>query len=155
MNKVLLVNTDLTPIGIIPWTKAVTMFILEKVDIYKEGDKVIRSEKLAIPKPLIVRLKKYKYIKYFPRLSKLNIFLRDQYSCQYCGVQLTTKTATLDHIVPRSKGGTNDWTNIVTCCKECNCKKADKTLEEIGFKLLNKPEPLFSVKFNINRRRNL
>lgn len=73
------------------------------------------------------------------RYSRRNVFQRDNGICQYCGEKPPKDQLTIDHVQPRSKGGNNSWTNVVTCCIECNAEKGDKTLEELGWKLKSKP----------------
>jgi len=92
--------------------------------------------------PSVIRLKEYRYIPARVQiLSRKNILLRDRHVCQYCGKRFTASELTLDHIVPRSKGGRDSWDNLVACCQFCNRKKADKSLEECGMTLLHKPRP--------------
>jgi 5-methylcytosine-specific restriction endonuclease McrA len=73
--------------------------------------------------------------------SRNTIFYRDNYVCQYCHKRFSKTKLTLDHVIPKSRGGEKTWDNLVTCCSSCNQKKADMTIEEVGFKLLNKPKP--------------
>ena len=73
------------------------------------------------------------------RFSRKNVLQRDDYTCQYCGLKAHKSKLTMDHIIPKSKGGTNAWTNVVTCCKECNSKKGDKLLSQLGWQLIKKP----------------
>jgi 5-methylcytosine-specific restriction endonuclease McrA len=74
-----------------------------------------------------------------PRFRKRVLFNRDNWKCQYCNAVLVAKTVTIEHVFPRSRGGTNSWTNCVTACKPCNRKKGNRTPEEAGMKLLSKP----------------
>jgi 5-methylcytosine-specific restriction endonuclease McrA len=90
--------------------------------------------------PAVVRLLKYvslsvKTVKF----SRINVFGRDKFTCQYCDVQPGTADLTYDHVTPKSRGGATKWENIATCCIECNWKKADRTPEEAGMILKNKP----------------
>ena len=88
-------------------------------------------------KPLIIRL--YNYVRFKSRGLRLNrrrVYKRDNFQCVYCGSE---KSLTLDHIIPRSRGGKNSWTNLVTCCQSCNLKKANRTPEEAGMKMKSKP----------------
>jgi hypothetical protein len=72
--------------------------------------------------------------------SRRKVLTRDRYLCQYCGCQLTNKTATVDHVISRSRGGKNTFENVVACCRPCNAKKGDKSLEEMGWTLLTQPK---------------
>jgi hypothetical protein len=75
-------------------------------------------------------------------LTRRNVLLRDRYICQYCVRRFSPGELTLDHVVPRSKGGASSWSNLVACCSPCNRKKADKTLEESGLTLYRRPRPV-------------
>ena len=84
------------------------------------------------------------YIRRFPftlTCNRKNVFWRDDYVCQYCGKKFTYKDLTMDHVVPKSKGGHKDWKNIVTSCKWCNCKKRNRTPSEANMPLLSRPNP--------------
>lgn len=137
MEKVLVLNYDYTPVNITNINRALKLIIKEKAEIIKEGVQILRSEKITFKIPTIIRLLNYVKIKFFKVvLTKKNILIRDNFICQYCG---TNKNLTLDHLIPKSKGGTNDWLNLVTCCESCNKKKGDKTPEDANMKLINKP----------------
>ncbi len=154
MAAVLLLNASYEPLKVISWQRAVTLFFSDKVEIVEEYSHEIRSVSLAIKAPSVVRLLSYVNIgQKSPPLSRFNIFARDGFKCQYCTKPLNTGTATLDHVLPRSKGGKTRWTNVVCCCKPCNTKKGSKTPEQAGMKLLKKPEqphwlPVLHVKLN-------
>lgn len=103
-------------------------------------DVVIRSCHLALVPPEVIILTQYdKLAQRSVVFSRKNIFKRDKYTCQYCGAQPGPNELTIDHIVPRSKGGTSTWENCVLACIECNKKKADLPLEKCGLKLRKKP----------------
>ena len=137
MEKVLVLNSDYTPVNVTNITRALKLIIKEKAEIIKEGTKVLRSEKKSFKAPLIIRLLNYVKIKFFKVvLTKRNILIRDGFKCVYCN---SSDKLTLDHLIPKSKGGKNDWFNLVTCCDTCNKKKGDKTPEEAGMGLLRKP----------------
>jgi hypothetical protein len=90
--------------------------------------------------PKVIRLLTYNQIPYKVKLSRRNIFLRDNHTCQYCGKKKGLKQLNIDHVIPKSKDGKNTWENLVCSCYDCNFKKANKTLKEAGMKLLNKPK---------------
>lgn len=137
MEKVLVLNSDYTPVNITNINRAIKLIIKEKAEIVKEGKKILRSEKIHFKTPIIIRLLNYVKIKFFKVvLTKRNILIRDGFKCVYCG---NHKDLTLDHLIPKSKGGKNDWYNLVTCCDTCNKKKGDKTPDEAGMTLLRKP----------------
>jgi 5-methylcytosine-specific restriction endonuclease McrA len=104
---------------------------------------ILRSSKVNLIVPEVIVLPHYvrkahhgKRLKY----SRMSIFRRDNFQCQYCGVGFTRQELTVDHILPRAQGGKSTWLNIVAACKPCNWKKADRTPEQAGMKLLNQPK---------------
>ena len=109
-----------------------------------ENFKALRSVDSAFGIPEVLKLKYFKQRKARKSAcTKNNIAFRDLHICQYCGECLTHADSTIDHIVPVSKGGTLNWDNVVTACKECNNKKGNKDLDKSGLMLLNIPKPLF------------
>lgn len=141
MESTLLLAATYEPIDVIPWQDAVRLMTLGKVEVIEEYEKDLRSTYLVIKMPAVVRLvsmfrKRKKKVKF----SRVNIYARDKYACQYCGKTGKMKDFTFDHVVPKSRGGKTTWDNIVTCCSSCNSKKGDKTPREAGMKLKNKPE---------------
>ena len=110
-----------------------------KLPFSKEQD-IIRGPHISILRPKVIVLKYFNSIpQYGLRLSKKNIMARDNYTCQYTGQKLLPNEADIDHVKPKSKGGTNSWDNVVTCDKKINRKKADKTVQEAGLHLLSTP----------------
>lgn len=128
---------------IVPWQRAIHMLFDDKIEVLSEYDEDIRSPSLTLRKPAVVRLLRKVKTKgrSVPgvRFSRVNVALRDDFKCQYCGVRLSLAKATYDHVVPKSKGGTTSWTNIVIACKVCNGHKKDKTPEQAGLSLLRSP----------------
>jgi 5-methylcytosine-specific restriction endonuclease McrA len=138
--RTLLLTQGYEPIQIISWQRAVTLMALDKVDVVDEYDAEIRAPSMIIRVPSIVRLRKHfrrfaKPVKF----SRVNIYARDNYRCQYCGVKCTIGELTYDHVIPRSKGGHTTWENIVSACYDCNREKANRTPGEAGMKLLSLP----------------
>lgn len=154
MQSVLLLNTSFEPLKVISWQRAVSMFFMGKVEVIEEYDSHIRSVTLAIKAPAVVRLLRYvKVGKKSPPLCRSNILARDNFKCQYCSIDLTSREATLDHVVPRSQGGKTSWENIVCCCAACNRKKGGRTPHEARMLLLKKPVkpdwlPVLNIKFH-------
>jgi 5-methylcytosine-specific restriction endonuclease McrA len=136
---VLLLDSCNSPISIMHAQRALLMLTKGKVAV------VLSTDIQAYPGiyiPSVVRLVEYKYIESRPQLpNKKNIYLRDNYTCQYCGRQLPTHHLTWDHVLPRSRGGKNTWTNLVTSCQPCNRRKDDLTPEEANMPLLRKILP--------------
>lgn len=105
------------------------------------NDIVVRTAIRHIKAPKIIKLELYDKIPGMAvRFSRLNIYERDKYMCQYCYNIFRQRDLTLDHVLPKSRGGKSTWDNVVCACMECNSKKADRTPIEAGFKLLKKPK---------------
>ena len=141
MQSTLLLDNGYQPIDVISWKDAVRLLTLDKIEVIEEYDKDIRSMYLVIKMPAVVRLvNSFRKRKAQVKFSRVNIYTRDKYTCQYCGVKGGMKKFTFDHVLPRSRGGKTSWTNITTCCRDCNSKKRDRTPEEAGMKLIKRPE---------------
>ncbi len=141
--QVLLLNNTYEPLKIISWQKAIILFFKQKVDIIEEYEnKLLHSERIIFKMPAVVRLNKYVNIRKYQnlRFTKENIFFRDNYCCVYCGKRYQKDQLTLDHVIPLSKGGKKTWNNIVTACNHCNNKKGDQLIDQMGIKLLKKPD---------------
>ncbi|HOV89937.1 MAG TPA: HNH endonuclease [Syntrophorhabdaceae bacterium] len=140
MDRTLLLNTTFEPLGIVSWKKAITLVYLGKVEVIEEYDREIKGINIKIRLPAVIRLLRFirngnTNIKF----SRKNIFLRDNYTCQYCGKRFEPKDLTCDHIIPKSRGGITEWSNIVTSCIKCNLKKGDKLPEEINMQPKKRP----------------
>jgi len=142
MKNTLLLNSDYMPIKVISWQRAVCLWFTDKVEIVEEyNDFDLRSVSFTMKCPAVVRLLNYvKAFRKTVKFSRINIFHRDNFTCQYCGVQPGIKELTFEHIVPRSRGGKTTWENIVTACYPCNVKKGSKTLREAKMRLLSVPK---------------
>ena len=153
MNRVLLLNADYEPLSICSMRKALNMMIKGKAEplhlVENDYFKTLRGELLQ--KPSVLRLNyqvKRKFVREY-KVSRLGIYNRDNYTCQYCGTK--NNELTLDHVHPRYLGGTHTWDNLVTCCRRCNGRKAWKTLDQANMKLLSKPHcPKYSFHTMIN-----
>jgi len=113
----------------------------DKVEVLREySDFDLTTVSFTIKCPSVIRLLQYvNGRKHKVKFSRVNVFARDQYRCMYCGNSPGTANLTYDHILPRSKGGKTEWTNIATCCGACNTKKADRTPQEAKMALKHKP----------------
>ena len=140
MEQVLLLNLTYEPLKIINWKKAITLFLLGKVEVLEEYSREIHSVSFTVRLPSVVRLLRIvKRPKSPVKFSRQNIYGRDQYRCQYCGTGYPSEELTYDHIIPKSRGGKTQWNNIVTCCIGCNRKKGGRTPAEAHMKLLRRP----------------
>jgi 5-methylcytosine-specific restriction endonuclease McrA len=138
--ETLILTQGYLPHRIVGWQKAITMLVIGKVEVVETYDEVIRSVSLSLRMPAVVRLtRKVRHHDPKVRFSRINVLTRDGFRCQYCGVKQLARDLTLDHVVPRSQGGAATWTNIVAACRACNGKKANRTPEQAGMKLLSRP----------------
>lgn len=136
MDRVLVLNSDYTPINVTNIYRGFNLVNNGKAEILKAGETPIYSGFRIFPRPLIIRL--LNYVKYRFKQIKINrqiLFNRDKNQCVYCG---SKKNLTIDHVIPKSRGGLNTWTNLATCCTKCNALKGDKTPEEANMKLSHK-----------------
>ena len=137
-NRALVLNLDYTPISVCTVQREFLLMFLDKAELVKRNHKQeLHTVDSTYPMPSVIKLKRYVNVPYKGViLSRENVFRRDGYQCQYCG---TSKDLTLDHVVPKAKGGSTTWNNLVTACKVCNSKKGDYSPEEAGFKLSVRP----------------
>ncbi len=140
----ILLNADYSFLNTISWKNAVRLVVKGKAEVIKNvKDKVIRNYEstFSIFLPAVIRLIKFVRLKFKKEvpITKGNIFTRDQYVCQYCGIKLNRNNATIDHIIPKSRGGDSTWENSVTACKKCNCKKGSRTPNEAKMYLKSRP----------------
>ncbi len=140
MESILVLNADYTPINITDIKRAFNLLYKGKAEIIKHNIiSPIVTELKEYKRPTIIRLLRYITIPFRKvNLNKQNIFRRDKFKCVYCG-EKTKNKLTIDHVIPKSKGGKNTWQNLVTCCKSCNIKKDDKTLDEVNMMLNTVP----------------
>lgn len=136
--KVLVLNLDHTPIAVVTVQKALVLTFLEKVTVLADYSFLsVRTVDREYNYPAVVRLYEYKNVPYRGvLLNRHNLFRRDNHECQYCGSQ---KHLTVDHVVPRSKGGASSWTNLITACHRCNVQKGNKMPEEAGVVMKRPP----------------
>jgi len=135
---VLVLNQNYEPLDVCTWRRAMVMIVAGKAEIVENGRGVIRTPSTTFPLPSVVRLR---YLIRRPRprvkLNRREIFRRDEYTCQYCGKH--TSNLTVDHVVPRHRGGTYSWENLVSACPHCNRRKGGKTVREVGMALMRQP----------------
>jgi 5-methylcytosine-specific restriction endonuclease McrA len=124
------------PLSLWPWQEAVKAVFLERVTILAEYDAVVRSQRSTLNIPSVVVLKDYVRPQKNVAFTRFNLFLRDEFRCQYCG---SRGDLTFDHVLPRSRGGVTSWENVVAACSPCNLKKANKSLRQAGMTLRHAP----------------
>ncbi len=138
--RTLLLSQGYEPVKIIPWQRAMTLLTLDKVDVVEEYDAEIRATSMILKVPAVIRLRKaFRRHAKLVKFSRVNIYARDRYRCQYCGTKCTIDQLTYDHVIPRSRGGRTTWDNIVSCCYACNSHKANRTPAEARMTLLSTP----------------
>lgn len=139
-HRTLVLSQSYEPVSIVSWKQAITLFFLGKCEIVSEYDGFVRSTSLVIKIPAVVRLvNAFRRHKKPIKFSRINIYGRDKYTCQYCGVRHKIGELTYDHVVPRAQGGKTVWGNIVTACEDCNRQKANRTPDQAGMKLMKTP----------------
>ena len=126
------------PLSLWPWQEAIKAAVLDRVTIVAEYDEVVRSQRAAIRIPSVVVLKDYVRPQKRVAFTRFNLFLRDEFCCQYCG---SRGDLTFDHVLPRSRGGVTSWENVVAACSPCNLRKANKLLSQSGLTLRRPPAP--------------
>ena len=137
----LVLNADYTPLSyyplsLWPWQTAIKAVFLERVDIVESYDRAVHSPTLDMQVPSVIALRQYVKPSEFPAFTRFNLFLRDHFTCQYCGSQ---KDLTFDHVTPRRLGGKTTWENIATACAPCNMKKGGRTPNQAHMQLALKP----------------
>lgn len=155
MSQTLILDLGYQPHRIVSWQRAITMLFQGKVELIEEYNEIIYSKTYIIKMPAVVRLLRKVTRKKVVRFSRMNVLTRDDWRCQYCGVQCPTDDLNYDHVIPRSQGGQTVWENIVTACYPCNARKGDRTPEKAGMRLRKKPykpQSLPVVVFRFDKR---
>jgi 5-methylcytosine-specific restriction endonuclease McrA len=132
----LLLNATYEPLCVVSSRRAIVLVITDKAELVDVADALVHAERLNIAVPIVVRLTRYVRVPYpvTVPLSRRAVFTRDGQTCVYCGATATS----IDHVWPRSRGGTHTWDNVVAACRRCNHTKADRSLAELGWTL---PQP--------------
>lgn len=150
--KCLLLNADFRPHSLISWKEAISKMVCGKARVIEEYDDwEVSSPSITIKVPSVLVLVKYVVFRQPVKFNRVNIYSRDGYQCQYCGLEagkgkpLSVVDLTFDHVIPRSKGGKTTWKNITTACEPCNTTKDNRTPAQAGMDILEKPERPTSV----------
>lgn len=150
--RVLILNASYEPLHVCSVKRAVSLLMQEAAERVEDSDRVLRAPTSVFPVPSVIRLRRYIRRPHRQRVAfnRKNVFRRDDNACQYCGVH--SSDLTLDHVLPRSRGGPTSWENVVACCRRCNAKKRDRTPEEAGMALNRKPHAprfIFSAAYGL------
>jgi 5-methylcytosine-specific restriction endonuclease McrA len=133
----LLLNATFEPLCVVSSRRAIVLVLAEKAEPVDSADDVVHAATVSLAVPVVVRLTRYVRVPYPSSvpLSRRAVFTRDGQTCVYCGGSATS----IDHVVPRSRGGTHTWDNVVAACRRCNHTKADRSLAELGWSLPHPP----------------
>lgn len=148
---VLVLNTSYEPINVCAARRAIVLVLKGVAMTEEENGHFLHAARFALRVPSVIRLLEYRRIPHQTRaLSRKNILLRDRNTCQYCGEVLASGELTLDHVIPRSRGGASTWENLVACCHSCNRRKSNQSPAEAGMKLMREPRA-----FNLHTSRHI
>lgn len=133
MNGALVLNASYEPLSVVSSRRATCLVLAEKAEMLEDDGTVLHSERQTVACPSVIRLRYMVKVPYVRRtaLSRRAIFARDDHRCQYCGARADS----IDHVMPRSRGGPHTWENVAAACRPCNLGKRDRTPEEAGMKL--------------------
>ena len=135
----LVLNATFEPINVCTVRRAAVLLLKEKAELVEQAGWSLRSESMSLPRPMVIRLVSYVRVPrdtHRRKITRRAVFARDRWTCQYCG---SRSNLTVDHVVPRSKGGGSSWDNIVTSCAPCNRRKGDALLKHAGMSLHRRP----------------
>ena len=140
----LVLNADYTPLSyyplsLWPWQTAIKSMFLERVDVVAHYDREVHSPSIALKLPSVIALRDYVRPNEYPAFTRFNLFLRDRFSCVYCG---SRRELTFDHVIPRAHGGRTTWENVATACAPCNLRKGGRTPTEARMPLLTSQSAL-------------
>ena len=154
-NPALVLNADFRPLSYYPlslcsWRDAVKAVFLERVTVIESYDKEVHSPSLTFKLPSVVALKDFVLPKRKPVFTRFNVFLRDNFTCQYCLGKFSANELTFDHLVPRCLNGKTTWTNVVSACTTCNLKKGRRLLKVVDMRLSKFPSRPTSMQLQNN-----
>ncbi len=153
----LVLNADYRPLSYFPlslwsWQEAVKAVFLDRVNIVSEYDRMIHSPSFQMKVPSVIALKEYVQPRSQPAFTRFNVFLRDKWTCQYCGCRHRTQDLTFDHVIPKSRGGGTTWENILTACQSCNLLKGNYLPTECRMFPLHPPYQPTNMQLQMNGR---
>ncbi len=151
---VLVLNANFEPVNVCDMRRAVGLLMAEKASLVVNGRGEIKTINSSFPRPSVIRLQKMiSRPRPVLKLTRREVFRRDNYTCQYCGKK--TSSLTIDHVIPRHQGGKHVWNNVVAACSHCNHRKGGRLPEEVGMRLMRQPsEPPTSAQYIFGRHLN-
>ena len=159
MEQTLVLNASFEPLKVVSWQRAITLWVQGKVEIVETHDREVRAVTFSFKLPSVVRLLRFVRTRmradYVP-FTRANIYARDGFTCQYCGMTFDSDELTFDHVTPAAQGGARNWTNIVTACVPCNKRKGNRTPAEASMhlkRLPKKPASTPALRVTIGLRR--
>ncbi len=138
--RVLVLNASYEPINVCTVRRATVLLLKQRAELVERSEWSLHAENLTLPRPVVIRLSTYVRIPrdaHRRKITRRAVFARDRWTCQYCGIE--KGTLTVDHVIPRSKGGGSSWDNIVACCAPCNRRKGDRLPAHAGMHPSTKP----------------
>ena len=153
----LVLNADFRPLSYYPlslcsWQDAIKSVFLNRVSIIESYDKEVHSPSISYSLPSVIALKDYVMLQRKPAFTRFNVFLRDNFTCQYCHKRFPTNELTFDHLVPRCLSGKTSWNNVVSACTSCNLKKGRRLIKYTDMKLLKTPARPTTMQLQNNGR---
>jgi 5-methylcytosine-specific restriction endonuclease McrA len=137
MSRALVLNASFEPLCVVSTRRAIVLVLKEKAEVLHATDRAFHAERVAFPEPSVIRLVHFVKVPFRARaaLNRRAVFARDDHTCQYCGAPAEN----IDHVIPRSRGGTHVWENVVAACRPCNAQKEDRFPNEAGMRLRRRP----------------
>ena len=156
-NPALILNADFRPLSYYPlslcsWQDSIKAVFLDRVSIIESYDQEVHSPSLTFRLPSVIALKNYVIAQKKPAFTRFNVFLRDNFICQYCNNNFTANELTFDHLIPRCLNGKTTWKNVVSACTNCNLKKGRRLLKFTDMRLLKQPIQPTSAQLQNNGR---
>jgi 5-methylcytosine-specific restriction endonuclease McrA len=139
--RVLVLNASYEPINVCTVRRAAVLLLKNRAEVLEKAEWALHAESLTLPRPVVIRLLAYVRVPrdvHRRKITRRAVFARDRWTCQYCGHE--RGNLTVDHVVPRSKGGASTWDNIVTCCAPCNRRKGDRLPQQVNMVPARKPK---------------
>lgn len=137
MRSALVLNATYEPLSVVSARRAICLVLGDKAEVVADDGTIVRSERVSVSSPIVIRLRYVVKVPYSrsTAMSRRAVFARDNHTCGYCG----GRADSIDHVVPRSRGGKNVWDNVIAACRPCNLRKRDRTPDEAGMRLSTVP----------------